>query len=310
MAPSDPEYALLQALHNHNGQQWAHARTLALDSLDKTLIDVLSLSFSEVKTLKSKLGPVEDPIRAIADYLTVTHLDDLATRLYISLVESRNDSGQVERRPLASLADPRYKSQIFEALVGVPKNSNAYALGLVLIGLWGVLGGQDASAQRSVANILIAGQIKGHLDLPSVDAFLNLVAPGYRSPASRSPSTPAGPGVHELDTLLNVCLRYVTLVRKVALKDPAHRSAIYHESVAIRQLLGQPTFQRTFKDIFGYRVRNGSSASDASGSDTESIASSDEESISAIEAEVEAFDKQTDRLIDTLVGIGRQIVTL
>ena len=293
---------------------WQHARKIALDATDKQIQDVLALPSTETRALSKRLGPSEDPVRTIAEYLVITHLDDLATRLYISLVDASTSSEVGVNSRLMSLADVSYKEQIFEALHGVSRESPAYSLGLVLIGLWGMLSRQDASAQRSVANMLIASQLKDRVDLPSIDVLLGLVVPAYR-PSKRDMASDyklgkLPLGVAELDTLLEVCLRYVSLVQRLESRDPASRRGVYSETLRIRQLLGRPTFERTFRDISGYRLRTGSSSSDASASDTESIASSEEGSISAIEAEVEAFDVHTDRLIDLLVDLGQRTACL
>lgn len=310
-AGEDSQYAVLQALHTQDALHWQRARKLALDTGDKAIHDVVALPCSETRALSKRLGPSEDPVRSIAEYLVVTHLDDLATRLYISLVDASISSDAPTKNRLAALADVSYKEQIFEALHGVNKDSPAYSLGLVLIGLWGMLSQQDAGAQRSVANMLIASQLKDRVDLPSVDVFLRLVVPAYRPTNKRDARNEVKPnrlslGIEELDTLLEVCLRYVSLVKQLNSRDPAAFRGVYPETLLIRQLLGRPTFERTFKDISGYRMRTSSSSSDGSGSDTESIAGSEEGSISAIEAEVEAFDAQTDKLIDTLVEIGQR----
>jgi len=313
-AAEDPQYATLQALYTQDPLHWQHARKIALDATDKQIQDVLALPSTETRALSKRLGPSEDPVRTIAEYLVITHLDDLATRLYISLVDASTSSEVGVNSRLMSLADVSYKEQIFEALHGVSRESPAYSLGLVLIGLWGMLSRQDASAQRSVANMLIASQLKDRVDLPSIDVLLGLVVPAYR-PSKRDMASDyklgkLPLGVAELDTLLEVCLRYVSLVQRLESRDPASRRGVFSETLRIRQLLGRPTFERTFRDISGYRLRTGSSSSDASASDTESIASSEEGSISAIEAEVEAFDVHTDRLIDLLVDLGQRTACL
>lgn len=312
-ATEDPQYAVLQALHTQDALHWQHARRLALDTTDKSIQDILALPCSETRALSKRLGPSEDPVRSIAEYLVITHLDDLATRLYISLVDASIPADNGNKNRLTSLGDVSYREQIFEALHGVSRDSPAYSLGLVLIGLWGMLSGQDAASQRSVANMLIASQLKDRVDLPSIDVLLGLVIPAYRphksDTAGESKSSRLPLGVEELDALLEVCLRYVSLVKRLNSREPAARRGVYHETLRIRQLLGRPTFERTFKDISGYRLRTGTStSSDVSTSDTESIASSEDWSISAIEAEVEAFDAQTERLIDSLVDIGQRAV--
>jgi hypothetical protein len=307
---TEPMYALLHALHTQDSIQWQKARKLSLDSRDRAVTDIMQLPGSEVRALLKRLGPSEDPVRAIAEFLVVTHLDDLATRLYISLVDASVTPNVVTRNRLASLASPAYKEQIFEALNGIPKDSSAYALGLVLIALWGTLNGKDTGIQRSIANLLIARQLKRSDCLASVDVLLGQIVPGYHGPQLKAskPSTIRKPalGVEALDVLLEVCLRYVSLIKRVSKGDNKTRSGIYAETLQIRRLVSRPSFQRTFANISSHKKKTGSSQSDASFSDSDSATDSEDGSVSAIEAEVEAFDRQTDKLIDALVAIGQK----
>ena len=303
---NEPMYALLHALHTQDSTHWQKARKLSLDSRDRTVTDVVQLPGSEVRALSRRLGPSDDPVQAIAEFLVVTHLDDLATRLYISLVDASVAPNLVTRNRLASLASPAYKEQIFEALHGIAKHSSAYALGLVLIALWSALNGKDTGIQRSIANLLIARQLKRSDSLASVDVLLGQVVPGYHAPQLRAskPSNKRKPalGVEALDVLLEVCLRYVSLIKRVSKEDQPSRSGLYAETLHIRRLVSRPSFQRTFANISSHKKKARSSQSDTSSSDSDSV--TDSEDVSAIEAEVEAFDRQTDKLIDALVAIG------
>lgn len=338
VASKSPKYALLRALHTKTLRDWEKARVMALDSTDKRINDILTLPKSEVTAIQTRLGAVQDPIRAIGEHLVITRLDDLATRLYISLVEA-STSGPAEdskgKQSLVALTTgPSFREQTIDTLVNVSTNSPAYSLGLVLIGLWSVVGGGDPAARKSVANKLIAAQLRGDASFSSVDALLALVAPGYKHHARPSEADQKSwpMGVAELDTLLEACLRYVSIVRRLRHvtqrpNDVQMRSVLYKDTLIMRQLLGRPAFQRTFKNVSGYKMRNDPlistigvtssppassiSAGGSEASDSESIASHEqEESISAIEQELEDFDRQTDKLVDVLVEVGQRVAVM
>jgi hypothetical protein len=97
---------------------------------------------------------------------------------------------------------------------GVPKGSAAHALGLVLIGLWGLFTGPTSSAQVALAVALASEQINGSGGaLSSVPAMLELLYPGSAASNNIQPVQIILPtNALSIDRLALVCIDYIRLM--------------------------------------------------------------------------------------------------
>lgn len=113
-----------------------------------------------------------------------------------------------------------FEREIRGVIEGVPRGSAAHALGLVLIGLWGLFTGPTPSAQAALASALAAEEVKGNGSaLASVSAMLELLYPGSSSPPpldrfSLVSSLPAN--ALAIDRLALVCIEYIRLLTSAA----------------------------------------------------------------------------------------------
>ncbi|KAJ9103962.1 hypothetical protein QFC21_002425 [Naganishia friedmannii] len=276
-AATSESCALLHALYRKSDSErkiaWFAARKLAIDSNIRAIQDVAALPPRQAYALLERIKPTCMPIEGIANQLVLEDLDRLFTQIYVGLIAASypDQSNGTQLRLLAdnlqrssaisSLADSAFKTRIYSVLTGVERDSEAHKLGLVLIGLWGHIVGQEPLRQRALANMLIAQQLR-HTDesstggLISVDLVLGLILPGYRSPAATSryeSRSKAGISnmAQELDTIAAVCLRYLLLLRSVPLlaKSEANRQERQRSSLYVRQacleirvLLARPAF--------------------------------------------------------------------
>ncbi|KAJ9091689.1 hypothetical protein QFC19_008980 [Naganishia cerealis] len=348
-AATDSEsFALLYAVACKNDAErksaWSVARKLAIDSNVRAIQDVSALSPRHAHVLLEQISPTTTPIEGIANQLVLEELDRIFTQIYVCLVTASypDQSSGTQLRMLvdnltrssviSSLADSAFKTRIQSVLTGVERDSEAHTLGLVLIGLWGYVVGQEPVRQRALANMLIAQQIR-QTDrsaigaLSSVDLVLGLILPGYRNPAAAASKpdhrTRGKPTIsnmaQELDTIAAVCLRYLLLLRSVPLlaksdatRQERQRSSLYvrQACLEIRVLLARPAFdalpefetnQRSViaaKDIqvLGIHSHPYSGVdrleSDGTGRETDE------------QAEHVEFSRQTDRLIDLMTVVG------
>lgn len=247
----------------------------------------------------------------------------MLTHLYVTLVAATyplESSGtqlatlvdnmtQSTKATHAILADSAFKARIQRVLTGVERESESHVLGLVVIGLWGHLVGQEATRQRALANMLIAQQIQRSdgliADLQSVDLLLALIVPGYKNPkpVAKRTSHRLSSTAQELDNVASVYLRYLLLLRSVsqlaksdAPRQQRLRSSIYvrQACLEIRMLLARPAFDTRAETDLGMLV----SADTRVSSPTESSAHDDDDSEDA------DFAYQTDRLIDLMTVVG------
>ncbi|KAJ9120237.1 hypothetical protein QFC22_003137 [Naganishia vaughanmartiniae] len=227
------------------------------------------------------------------------------------------------------MLDSAFKTRIHSVLTGVERDSEAHTLGLVLIGLWGHMVGQEPVRQRALANMLIAQQLRradgsAMCSLISVDLVLALILPGYRSPAKTSKQDIRSKAAlsdmaQELDTIAAVCLRYVLLLRSVPLlaKSEANRQERQRSSLYVRQacleirvLLARPAFDIQPESVTDQPLVIAAKDIQVLGIHAHPYAEIDplEHNNSSRDAEEQAeqaeFYRQTDRLIDLMTVVG------
>lgn len=219
LALSQPERPFLTS----SERLWKQARASITEDTAPSLITVLNLNLANAERYLSLIPITDRPIEAMADQVNLVLLNDLYSRLFTKLVTATTSDGSLPSTTKALLTNlgaydirSELKSTAFDkeirgTVAGVSKGSTSHALGLVLIGLWGVLAGPSPSAQASLATALAAEEMNGH-SLSSISAMLNLLYPGFSS----SPSTPItsaiSPNALALDRLALVCIEYLKLV--------------------------------------------------------------------------------------------------
>lgn len=316
----------LQLNESARHEAWIKARKIVnMQDSTRSLQDVSVLPLHEAEQWLHKVTPTRRPLEDIANQLVLEELDHVLTHLYVTLVAATyptDSSGthlavlvdNMQRSTKAThavLAYSAFKARIQRILAGVEKESESHVLGLVVIGLWGHLVGQEASRQRALANMLIAQQIQRPdgliADLPSVDLLLALIVPGYKNPKSTKKRTRRylSATAQELDNVASVCLRYLLLLRSVpqlaksdAPRQQRLRSSIYvrQACLEIRMLLARPAFDTRTETDLGVLVSAGDTRA-SSPTDTADRGNDDE-------AEDADFATQTDRLIDLMTIVG------
>lgn len=218
------------------GKLWKLARASIDDTTPASWITVLDLPLSEATHYLSLLSPTSNPIEGMADQITLVHLNDLYSRLFTKLVHaSTNPSGGgtgTIPSTTRSLLDNLTKADIGHDLKtsgfdkdlkgtmsGVQKGTPSHALGLVLIGLWGVFTGPAPESQATLATALAAEEMKEGQSLVSISAMLNLLYPGsttakpsHPNGATSNPNSNVNANAMALDRLALVCIEYLKLI--------------------------------------------------------------------------------------------------
>ena len=211
---------------------WKQARASIDESTPASLITVLDLPLSEARHYLSLTGPTQSPIEGMADQITLIHLNDLYSRLFSKLVLASTNRGSTIPTTTRSLLDnltsydigsdlktSGFDKELRGTIAGVSKGTASHALGLVLIGLWGIFTGPAPESQATLATALAAEEIRTEHGggLASVSAMLNLLYPGSSTKShgrpSTSTSTPKLNGnAMALDRLGLVCIEYLKLL--------------------------------------------------------------------------------------------------
>lgn len=197
---------------------WKQARACIDESTPASLITVLDTPFSEVVQYLST--PTSDPLGSIADQLNLVHLNDLYTRMFTKLVlASTNSDGPLPNSTTAllenldkatvgkDLRSSSFDREIRSTIQTTTKGTPSHALGLVLIGLWGIFTGPTPSSQAALVSALAAEEMKG-AGLSSTSAMLNLLYPGS---STITPTTSNG-NAGAIDRLALVCIEYLKLL--------------------------------------------------------------------------------------------------
>lgn len=278
-------------------QLWLAARSKLVETSPAALKTVLALPLEEARESLELAPATSNPIGAIAEQVTLVHLNDLFSRLFVRLVEATTKSGDVspfsvkalmdnlsKRDLAAALSTASFDREIRAVVEGVSKGSAAHALGLVLIGLWGVFTGPTPAAQAALASALAAEEIKGvGASLHSVPAMLNLLFPGS-SQSTPSANLGVPPNALAIDKLALVCIDYVHLL-------------LSSESLNV------PGRSRQQRVEASQRVQKATSSLRLMLTQTTFVGIDDEE---GMEEELQSFDEARETLVGVLSLIGRR----
>lgn len=270
---------------------WASAKAAITTETPIALRHVLALHYEEAKRAVQLLPPTPAPITAIAEQIALVHLNDLFSRFFIQLVDGATSGGQelpqsvkallanLESRDVgSSLRASLFDKEIRGVVAGVPKGTAAHALGLVLIGLWGLLAGPTPAAQAALASALAAAEVKGvGSALASVGALRELLYPGSGMFDPVIASLPAN--AVSIDRLALVCIQFIRLLATTtAVEDATTRldrlaesRKVQKASSQIRLVLTQTTFAGLDDDV-----------------------------------EVKSFDEAREKLVTVLSTVGRR----
>ena len=221
----------------------------------------LGLPFDDALRALQLLPPTASPITAIAEQVTLVHLNDLYSGFFVRLVDASTTGGHeipnsvkallanLESRDMGNtLRASSFDQEIKTVIADVSKGTAAHALGLVLIGLWGLLTGPTASAQAALASALAAEEVKGvGASLASVSALRELLYPGSR--IHDIPDLVALPrNAIAIDKLALVCIQYIRLLASTTAVDQSRlerleSSLLVQKAVSnIRLVLSQANF--------------------------------------------------------------------
>jgi len=197
---------------------WKLARASIDESTPASLVAVLDTPLSEATQYLSL--PTSDPIGSIADQLNLVHLNDLYTRMFTKLVlASTNSDGPLPSSTRAllenldkatvgkDLRSSSFDREIRSTIQSTAKGTSSHALGLVLIGLWGIFTGPTPSSQAALVSALAAEEMQG-AGLSSTSAMLNLLYPGSSTTTPISTNGNAA----AIDRLALVCIEYLRLL--------------------------------------------------------------------------------------------------
>ena len=296
---------------------WRSARARLPADASPALSAVLALPLEEAVRSLEFLPKTVSPIAGIAEQITLVHINDLYSRLFVRIVDAsaktgatsvRNLLDNLESRDLGkSLRTSAFDREIRSVIEGVPKGSAAHALGLVLIGLWGLFVGPSPSAQAALASALAAEEVKGAGSaLPSVSAMLELLYPGSSTVTTldRVPIVlPAN--ALAIDRLAFVCIEYIRLLSSASiLNAELSRLQRLEASLSVqkatshlRLVLTQTTFVGLAEDEQG----------DEEGEEVEQVEQqrdgADEE---RTDHEARSFLQAKERLVGVLSVVGRR----
>jgi len=205
----------------------------------------------------------------MAEQITLVHLNDLYSRFFVLLVDSATSGGtpipgsvkallaNLERQDIGNtLRSSLFSKEIRGVIAGVPKGTAAHALGLVLIGLWGMLTGPTLAAQAALASALVSEEVQGvGASLASVNALRDLLYPGSK-PQKQIPSALPGNAV-TIDKLALVCIQFIQLLatttRSEATSSRLERleasRRVQKATSHIRLVLTQTTFAGLVDDL-------------------------------------------------------------
>jgi hypothetical protein len=202
---------------------WKLARASIDESTPASLIAVLDTPLSEAVQYLSQLPSTSDPLAAIADQLNLVHLNDLYTKMFTKLVvASTNPNGPLPTSTTAllenldhstvgkDLRSSSFDREIRSTIQSTSKGTPSHALGLVLIGLWGIFTGPTPSSQAALVSALAAEEVLGS-NLASTSAMLNLLYPGSSTPSTNLDRNGNG-NAGAIDRLALVCIEYLKLL--------------------------------------------------------------------------------------------------
>lgn len=204
---------------------WKLARATINETTPASLVAVLDTPLVEAAHYLSNTT-TSDPIASISEQLTLVQLNDLYTRMFTKLVmASTNPEGPLPTSTRAllqnldqstvgkDLRSTSFDREIRDVIQSTSKGTASHALGLVLIGLWGIFTGPAPSSQAALVSALAAEEMLGQANISSVSAMLNLLYPGSSQPQPQSSLNGDGNGnAQAIDRLALVCIEYLKLL--------------------------------------------------------------------------------------------------
>ncbi|WVF69541.1 hypothetical protein IAT40_004319 [Kwoniella sp. CBS 6097] len=338
LALLQPELPLLRSPQ----QIWRRAQSKLELSTSPALATVLRLPLSEVHRCAHLLEKTSSPISAIAEQIILVHVHDLYSRFFIRLVDAstrlkatsspalstKNLLANLETCDIGfNLKSSAFDREIRTAIQGLPRGSAAHALGLVLIGLWGIFTRPAPKAQAALASALAAEEVQGAgAGLSSVSAMLELLYPGSKDilaskgldQATRAARLPRN--ALAIDKLATACIDYIKLlISSAELNEPeltrlqrleASRK-VQKDTAHLRLVLTQTKFIGVTGDL----VEHESIDEHHSDSGSETGDESDQAEVEAVhqhvkyvglENEGRKFAMAKERLVKVLCVVGRR----
>ncbi|WVQ98306.1 hypothetical protein IAU59_005429 [Kwoniella sp. CBS 9459] len=340
LALLQPELPLLRSPQ----QIWRRAQSKLDLSTSPALATVLRLPLAEAHRCAHLLEKTSSPIAAIAEQITLVHVHDLYSRFFIRLVDastrsrSTSSSSLSTKNLLANLEScdigsnlklSAFDREIRNAIQGLPRGSAAHALGLVLIGLWGIFTRPAPKAQAALASALAAEEVQGAgAGLSSVSAMLELLYPGSRDvlaskgvdQARRAARLPKN--ALAIDKLATACIDYIKLLTSSAqLNEPeltrvqrmeASRK-VQKDTAHLRLVLTQTKFIGVTGDLVEHDIiderysDSGSETGDESeATQAEAAGVLDHAKDVGLENEGRKFAIAKERLVKVLCVVGRR----
>ncbi|WVN91023.1 uncharacterized protein L203_106270 [Cryptococcus depauperatus CBS 7841] len=310
-------------------QTWTKAQFLVDGNTPPALASVLELSFPEAQHCLSSVSPTSTPLTALAEQVTLIHIHDLYIRFFVHLVETSIPSSlssdslrtlllELENHNIrASLIRANFDKEIKCVLEGIPKGSVGHALGLVLIGLWGIFAGPAPSAQATLAAALAADQVSDSVHgLSSIPALLELLYPGssFSGEMPSLSSNKLSPNTRNIDNLALSIIEYISLLlfssKMNPEKDRASRKdeslSVQRKVVHLRSVLnkvnwvGLSSESSRFEDILEDEDENEEYGGD------DSIRSCMDQEKGHLENEREKYERAKEKLVSVLSKIGRR----
>ncbi|WWC59724.1 uncharacterized protein I303_102286 [Kwoniella dejecticola CBS 10117] len=319
-------------------QVWQDAQTKMTASTPLPLATVLKLPLHEVLRCAESLESTASPITALAEQVTLVHIYDLYSRLFVKLVDASTKSvtghsTQASIKNLltnlescdigSSLRSSAFDKEVRTVIEGLPKGSAAHALGLVLVGLWGIFVKPTPSAQVALATALAAEEIQGAgKGLSSISAMLDLLYPGSKDVLvahgldKSSVEAKLPKNALAIDKLAITCIEYIKLlissneVNDTALSRIQRLEAsrrIQKASAHLRLTLTQTKFIG-FEDHLYLEAENSNDDDD----DDDSVATDGEQDEelrlrhSDLESEFRKFEIAKEQLVKVLYTVGRR----
>lgn len=212
---------------------WVQARATAEPG---TLATVLALPLDEASRSLELVPPTSAPIAAISEQINLVHLYDLYSRFFVRLVsavgKANSLSSMLASVKQSDMALDGFDAEIRNVLKGVPRHSTSHALGLVLLGLWGLFSGYSSPAV--LVSALANEEVQGP-SLTSVSVMLELLYPGSSNPQASSAPVPSN--AKAIDKLAVACIGFVDLMTGT----PDQRR-VQKEAARLRLILTQATF--------------------------------------------------------------------
>ncbi|EJT50921.1 hypothetical protein A1Q1_07894 [Trichosporon asahii var. asahii CBS 2479] len=217
----------------YSGKIWVHARAKAEPG---TLATVLALPLEEAARSLELVPPTTAPIAAISEQINLVHLYDLYSRFFVRLVSAVGKastlSGMLAAVKGSDMALDGFDAEIRAVLKGVPRHSTSHALGLVLLGLWGLFSGYASPAV--LVSALANEEVQGP-PLRSVSVMLELLYPGSSHPQTSELPIPSN--AKAIDKLAVACIGFVDLMT-----GSTEQRRVQKEAARLRLILTQATF--------------------------------------------------------------------